>query len=149
MSFMQMAASAEGAGLMILAQPGTEDGGVGGSSGGDWDLVEFFTNGQSYAEKAGGAFLGVVGVFCLLFAAWKAFQKLTNEQSRESWGKVAGLIGLGGVLIFGGYQLIADLAEGGKDTVDNFGDNGGGAIVSQGAEVSSEIDLGGGVVARL
>lgn len=145
MSFMQMVASAQSAGTTLLAQTGADEG-----SGGEWDLIEFFTNGQSYAEKAGGAFLGVVGVFCLLFASWKTFQKLTNEQSRESWGKVAGLLGLGGVLIFGGYQLIADLAEGGKDTVDNFGDNGGGAIiVSQGADDPSVIDLGSGVVARL
>lgn len=149
MSFMQMVTSAESAGSTFLAQTGADETG-GGSSGGDWDLIEFFTNGQSYAEKAGGAFLGLVGVFCLLFAAWKAFQKLTNEQSRESWGKVIALIALGGVLLFGGYQLIADLAEGGKDTVDNFGDNGGGAItVSQGAVGPSLLDLGAGVVAQL
>ena len=147
MSWIQIAASAGSAGSTILAQPSGNTGGT--DTGGDWDLVEFFTNGQSYAEKAGGAFLGVVGVFCLLFAAWKVFQKLTNEQSRESWGKVVGLIGRGGVLLLGGYQMISDLAEGGKDTVDNFGDNGGGAIVSQGVSDPSVIDLGNGTVVRL
>lgn len=150
MSWIQIGASAGNAGSMILAQPSGNVGGTDSGSGEGWDLVEFFTNGQSYAEKAGGAFLGVVGVFCLLFASWKVFQKLTNEQSRESWGKVVGLIGLGGVLLFGGYQMISDLAEGGKDTVDNFGDNGAGAIVlSQGVSSSNAIDPGSGVSVRL
>ncbi|PZU04648.1 MAG: hypothetical protein DI630_00600 [Gordonia sp. (in: high G+C Gram-positive bacteria)] len=148
MSWIQIAASAESVGATILAQTGNEDGGD--SGGGGWDLVEFFTNGQSYAEKAGGAFLGVVGVLCLLFAGFKAFQKLTNEQSRESWAKVVGLIGLGGVLTFGGYQMLSDLAEGGKDTVDNFGDTGGSAMAAPEAHSDlTVIDLGNGVVARL
>lgn len=147
MSWIQIVASAGSVGMTLLAQP---SGDIGRSdSGGGWDLIEFFSNGQSYAEKAGGAFLGLVGVFCLLFAGWKIFQKLINEQSRESWGKIVGLFGLGGVLLFGGYQMLSDLAEGGKDTVDNFGDNGGGAIVSQGVGDPSVIDLGSGVVARL
>ncbi|WP_143542964.1 hypothetical protein [Rhodococcus sp. NCIMB 12038] len=148
MSWIQIAASAGSAGSTSLAQP---SGNVGGTdSDGGWDLVEFFANGQSYAEKAGGGFLGVVGVFCLLFAAWKVFQKLTNEQSRESWGKVVGLVGLGGVLLFGGYQMLSDLAEGGKDTVDNFGDNGGGAIVlGQSVGDPEVIDVGNGVLVRL
>lgn len=133
---------------MLLAQPSGNTGG-GGSGGGGWDLVEFFTNGQNYAEKAGGAFLGLVGVFCLLFAAWKIFQKLTNEQSRESWGKIAGLVLLGGVLLFGGYSMLSDLAEGGKDTVDNFGDNGGGALFADGAGGPVVIDLGNGVSATV
>ncbi|ADK68926.2 MULTISPECIES: hypothetical protein [Gordonia] len=143
MSWNQIAASADTAGSIVAAE---EDG-----SGGGWDLVEFFTNGQDYAEKAGGAFLGVVGVVCLLFAAWKIFQKLTNEQSRESWGKVAGLVLLGGVLLFGGYSMISDLAEGGKDTVDNFGDTGGSNAMpaSTGASDPLVIEIGDGAIARL
>lgn len=146
MSWIQIEASAESVGSTLVAAPDDE---TGGGEGG-WDLVEFFTNGQDYAEKAGGAFLGVVGVVCLLFAAWKLFQKLVNEQSRESWAKVAGLIMLGGVLVFGGYSMLSDLAEGGKDTVDNFGDTGGGAIISsQGAGGPHMINLGSGIAARL
>jgi hypothetical protein len=141
MNWIQNAASAGNTGL--IAAPEDPDG------GGGWDLVEFFTNGQSYAEKAGGGFLGVVGVFCLLFAAWKVFQKLTNEQSRESYGKIVGLIGLGGVLLFGGYQMLSDLAEGGKDTVDNFGDNGAGSILGAAVSDPSVIDIGNGTYVRL
>ena len=125
MSWIQNAASAGNTGL--IAAPEDPDG------GGGWDLVEFFTNGQSYAEKAGGGFLGVVGVFCLLFAAWKVFQKLTN----------------GGVLLFGGYQMLSDLAEGGKDTVDNFGDNGAGSILGAAVSDPSVIDIGNGTYVRL
>ncbi|MET3959842.1 putative permease [Rhodococcus sp. OAS809] len=148
MSWIQIAASAGSAVSTVLAQP---SGNVGNTdSGGGWDLIEFFTNGQSYAEKAGGAFLGLIGVICLLFGGWKAFQKLTNEQSRESWGKVIALFALGGVFLFGGYQMLSDLAEGGKDTVDNFGDNGGGAIVvSQGVGVSNVIEIGNGAHVQL
>lgn len=148
MSWIQIAASAGSTGATIVAQPSGNVGSV--DSGSGWDLVEFFTNGQSYAEKAGGAFLGVVGVFCLVFAAWKVFQKLSNDQSRESWGKAVGLLGLGGVLLFGGYQMLSDLAEGGKDTVSNFGDNGGGAIiVGQGVSGPGAIDFGNGALVQL
>lgn len=148
MSWMQYAALAGNTGPTALAQPsgnvGTTD------SGGGWDITTFFENGQNYAETAGGAFLGLIGVFCLLFAGWKVFHKLVNEQSRESWGKVIGLVALGGVLLFGGYSMLRDLAEGGKDTVENFGDTSSGTIiVGQGEGAPSVIDLGTAFPVRL
>lgn len=133
--------------IMLLAQGGTGGtGGGGGNSG--WNITTFFENGKDMAETAGGAFLGLIGVIALLVAGFKLFQKLTNEQSRESWAKIVGLIVLGGVLLYGGYAMLANLAEGGKNTIDEFGDSGGGGMAySMGAPAPAIGDVYSGTVA--
>lgn len=89
--------------------------------GGDWDLETFFTNATDYAKVAGGAFLSLVGVIGIIWGGTLLIKKLMSEQSRESWVKIVALIILGGALLFGGINLILDFAEGGKNTVENFG----------------------------
>lgn len=134
--------------IMLLAQGGTGGtGGGSGSGGGGWNITTFFENGKDTAETAGGAFLALIGVIALLVAGFKVFQKLTNEQSRESWAKIVGLVVLGGVLLYGGYAMLANLAEGGKNTIDEFGDSGGGGMAySMGAPAPAIGDAYGGTV---
>lgn len=96
----------------VLAQSGR---------GGDWDLETFFTNATEYSKVAGGAFLSLVGIIGIIWGGTLLIKKLMSEQSRESWVKIVSLIIVGGALLFGGINLILDFAEGGKNTVENFG----------------------------
>lgn len=106
----------------VLAQVGTGGGGGGGAQGGGgWDLVEFFTNGQDYAQTAMAAFLGLVGVVAIGWSAFLIVKKLSSERSQEGWPRIIGLLFVGGLALFGGWNMFSNLASGAKDTVDEFG----------------------------
>ena len=88
-----------------------------------WDLVSFFKNGTNWGSMAGGAFLGLVGLFCIVVGGVKIAKKMMNpaQNQQESWIMNIGLLIFGGALLFGGLSLLLSFAEGGKTTVQDFG----------------------------
>lgn len=106
------------AGAVILAQTGgtNNTGGNGGQS-----IVDMLTNGQDLAQKIMAALLGLLGVVAIGWAAVMIFKKLSNERAQESWMKIIGLLFLGGLMLFGGWQTFSDLAKNAKGTVDDLG----------------------------
>lgn len=114
--------AAQAAHEFLLAQTGGGGGGGGaGGTGGGWDLVEFFTNGQDYAQTAMAAFLGLAGVVAIGWSAFLIIKKLSSERSQEGWPRIIGLLFVGGLALFGGWNMFSNLASGAKDTVDEFG----------------------------
>ena len=109
-------------GAMVLAQqnPGTSN----NNGGGGWDLNEFFTNGQNYAERAGGSLLALAGTVLLIWGGVSGVKKFMSERDQTSWVKIGGMVFVGGLLIFGGIAWLMNVSSGAKDTVDNFGDTG-------------------------
>lgn len=112
---------AQAASQTLLAQVGGGGGGGTGGDSGGWDLVEFFTNGQDYAETGFAAFLGLAGVVAIGWSAFLIIKKLSSERSQESWPRIIGLLFVGGLALFGGWSMFSNLASGAKDTVDEFG----------------------------
>ena len=113
------------AGALILAQSGN-GGGDGGSGGGsNWDINSFLTNGKDYGTKIVAGVMALIGVAAIGYAAWMAFKKVTDERTQHTWGKALMALVLGGVLLFGGWKMVSNLAEGGKNTFDQFGNSGG------------------------
>lgn len=105
--------------MMNLAQGGGQ--GIQSSGGGDWDLIKLFENMTEYGQVAGGAFLSFMGLLGVIWGGTLLIKKLMSEQSRESWVKIVALLLLGGALLFSGIGLILKFAEGGKDTIEEFG----------------------------
>ena len=104
---------------MNLAQGGGQS--IQSTGGGDWDLIKLFENMTEYGQVAGGAFLSFMGLLGVIWGGTLLIKKLMSEQSRESWVKIVALLLLGGALLFSGIGLILKFAEGGKDTIEEFG----------------------------
>lgn len=111
----------------FLAQQSRGEGIQSSGGGGDWDLVTLFENMTEYGQVAGGAFLSLMGLIGVIWGATLLVKKLLSEQSRESWVKIVALLIIGGALLFSGITLVLKFAEGGRDTIEEFGT---GAIVS-------------------
>ena len=95
-----------------------------------WDLKTFFDNATDYMQTIGGAFLALIGIGGLTWGGFLLVRKLMGGQQaqQDSWFKIVALILVGGAMLFGGMTLLLNFAQGGKDTIENFG-NGGGATV--------------------
>lgn len=89
----------------------------------DWDLITFFKNGTNWGATAGGAFLALIGLVCIIIGGFKIAKKMMNPQQnqQESWVMAIGLLIFGGTLLFGGMSLLLSFARGGMDTVEGFG----------------------------
>lgn len=89
----------------------------------DWDLVNFFRNGTNWGSVAGGAFMGLIGLACIIVGGFKIAKKLMNpaQNQQESWVMNIGLLIFGGALLFGGMSLLLSFAKGGQKTVEEFG----------------------------
>lgn len=111
----------------VLAQ-----GGSGVKAEKSWDLETFFDNATDYTQTVGGAFLALIGIAGLTWGGFLLVRKLMGGQSaqQDSWFKIVALILVGGAMLFGGMTLLLNFAEGGKDTITNFG-NGGTVLVDQ------------------
>ena len=111
----------------VLAQ-----GGSGVSADNSWDLETFFNNSTDYTQTVGGAFLALIGIAGLTWGGFLLVRKLMGGQSaqQDSWFKIVALILVGGAMLFGGMTLLLNFAQGGKDTIENFG-NGSTVLADQ------------------
>lgn len=110
----------------VLAQ-----GGSGVTANDSWDLESFFNNATDYTQTIGGAFLALIGIAGLTWGGFLLVRKLMGGQQaqQDSWFKIVALILVGGAMLFGGMTLLLNFAEGGKDTIENFGSGGGATIL--------------------
>lgn len=110
----------------VLAQ-----GGSGVTANDSWDLESFFDNATDYTQTVGGAFLALIGIGGLTWGGFLLVRKLMGGQSaqQDSWFKIVALILVGGAMLFGGMTLLLNFAEGGKDTIENFGSGGGATVL--------------------
>ena len=122
----------------VLAQ-----GGSGVKAEKSWDLETFFDNATDYTQTVGGAFLALIGIAGLTWGGFLLVRKLMGGQSaqQDSWFKIVALILVGGAMLFGGMTLLLNFAEGGKDTITNFG-NGGTVLVDQINVVGAQLTHG-------
>lgn len=106
----------------VLAQ-----GGSGITADESWDLESFFNNATDYTQEIGGAFLAFIGICGLTGGGFFLVRKLFGGQTaqQDSWFKIVALILVGGAMLFGGMALLLNFAEGGKDTIENFGNGSG------------------------
>lgn len=88
----------------------------------DWDLASALTNATSYAKLVGGGFLTLMGVVGIIYGGFLLIKKLmAGQQNQDSWVKIVLLIIVGGALSVSGFSLIADIAAGGKTTIEDLG----------------------------
>lgn len=118
--------------ILATIGPVLAQGGSGVTADSSWDLKTFFDNSTDYTQTVGGAFLALIGIAGLTWGGFLLVRKLMGGQSaqQDSWFKIVALILVGGAMLFGGMTLLLNFAQGGKDTIENFG-NGGTILVDQ------------------
>lgn len=92
-----------------------------------WDLLSFLENATNYVRLAGGSALALMGTVGVIWGGVLLIKKLmATQQDQTSWGKVGGLILVGGALMVGGFSLLSTIAAGGRATIEDLG---GGAMI--------------------
>jgi len=93
---------------------------------GAWDLASALTNATAYVKLIGGGFLTLLGVVAIIYGGYLLVKKLmAGQQNQDSWIKIVILIIIGGALSVSGFSLIATIAAGGKDTIEDLGNTPG------------------------
>lgn len=87
--------------------------------------------------------IGVVMVVAAIYQIGKGF--MSGGRGQTNWAMAIGCLIVGGAIcVTGGYKLIADVAKGGKDTINSMGANSGASKVTmdKSAESDSTIIIG-------
>lgn len=94
----------------------------------DWDLISAIQNSKNYTATFGGAVVGLIGFVIIIWAVFQLALKITgSEKGRQtSWFMVIFAIVVSGAMIYGGWQLIMSVAQGGHQTINDLG---GGTIL--------------------
>lgn len=88
-----------------------------------WGLENLLTNATAKVKLWVGLFFGLVGIIAIAWGVYKFFTKLFGGPSGQqtSWLTIAVLIIAGAVVAFGGTTLVFDIAQGGKQTIEDLG----------------------------
>lgn len=92
------------------------------ASGGNWDLTSFLNNSQKQVKIWGGAFLSLVGIVGVVYAAFQIVSGLMSQGKKQvSYGSQAILLLISGALATTGLTLVMNIAAGGKKTIEDLG----------------------------
>lgn len=92
------------------------------ASGSGWDLTSFLDNAQNQVSTWGGAFLMLVGIVGVIWAAFQIVSGLMSHGKKQvSYGMNAVLLLISGALATTGLSLVMDIAAGGKKTIEDLG----------------------------
>lgn len=92
---------------------------------GAFDIGTFLQNLKSVGETWGQYLLVALGVLLIVWSGARIFKYfMAPDKFRGSM--VITIVGLlfGGALVFGGYKLMSDVAQGGKKTIEDLGNGG-------------------------
>ena len=90
----------------------------------DWDIGTFLRNATSTIKSWGGLVVILIGVVMVIAAAWKAAHGLMSHgKVQTNWAIVIILLVLGGAFMVGGFTFVANIASGGKKTLEDLGGN--------------------------
>lgn len=92
------------------------------ASGSGWDLTSFLDNAQNQVSTWGGAFLMLVGIVGVIWAAFQIVSGLMSHGKKQvSYGMNAILLLISGALATTGLSLVMDIAAGGQKTIEDLG----------------------------
>jgi len=118
-----------------MSTTGTIENAAGGTSvpslpGGAWDIISALSNAKDWGTIAGGAFITLLGLAVVIVGIVFLVKKLIgngNGGNEKGWLLIIAMIVVGGALLYGGINLVLNIAEGGKTTVEELG--GGFAVI--------------------
>lgn len=103
-----------------------------GGGGGKFDIIAFLDNAAGYLKKIGHYVMVLAGVILVIVAVVQIAKGLAGGR-QVNWVMSIACLLVGGMLIFGGWNLATSIAQVGKDTIEELG---GGQIGGAGGEVA-------------
>lgn len=98
---------------------------TGGSSGGGFDIIQFLKNGANYVKEIGHYLMVLAGVILVIVAVVQIAKGLAGGgRGQVNWVMSILCLLVGGMLIFGGWNLATSVAGMGKDTLEKLGTGG-------------------------
>lgn len=87
-----------------------------------WDLGSFLQNATSTLKTWGGYLIVLIGVVMVVWSVVMIARGLISHgKTQVSWPVAIILLILGGAFMVGGFSFVADIASGGKQTIDELG----------------------------
>lgn len=114
--------------MMRVLLDGT--GGEGGGGGtGKFDLITFLDNAAGYLKKVGHYIMVLAGVILVIVAVVQIAKGLAGGgRGQVNWVMSITCLLVGGMLIFGGWNLATGLASMGADTITELGGGTAGTV---------------------
>lgn len=87
-----------------------------------WTLDNALKSFEQFLITDGGYLLAIFGVLLILFAGYKFAKAIWGQQEKGKNATVGGIaIVVGGAMLFGGWSLFSEMANGGNTTVQQMG----------------------------
>lgn len=103
--------------------------GSGSGSGGKFDIITFLDNSAGYLKKVGHYIMVLAGVILVIVAVVQIAKGLAGGgRGQVNWVMSITCLLVGGMLIFGGWNLATNLASMGADTINELGTGSAGQV---------------------
>lgn len=103
--------------------------GGGSGSGGKFDIITFLDNSAGYLKKVGHYIMVLAGVILVIVAVVQIAKGLAGGgRGQVNWVMSITCLLVGGMLIFGGWNLATNLASMGADTINELGTGSAGQV---------------------
>ena len=87
-----------------------------------WDLGSFLQNATSTLKTWGGYLIILIGVVMVVWSVvMMARGLISHGKIQVSWPVAIILLILGGAFMVGGFSFVANIASGGKQTIEDLG----------------------------
>ena len=87
-----------------------------------WDLGSFLQNATSTLKTWGGYLIILIGVVMVVWSVVMIARGLISHgKTQTSWPVAIILLILGGAFMVGGFSFVANIASGGKRTIEDLG----------------------------
>ena len=98
---------------------------TGGGNSSNWSIANFLTNATSAIQNWGSLVIILIGVVMIIVAVYQIAKGLISHgKTQTNWAVAILLLLIGGVFMAGGFQFVANIAQGGKTTIEDLGAGG-------------------------
>lgn len=92
-----------------------------------WDFGAFLQNATNTLRTWGGYGIVLIGVVMIIIGVYQIAKGfISHGKTQTNWFIAIALLVLGGALMVGGWAWVAEIASGGKKTIDDLGNGGTG-----------------------
>lgn len=87
-----------------------------------WDLGSFLQHATETLKQWGGYLIILIGVVMVVFSVYQIAKGLISHgKTQTNWAVAIILLVLGGAFMVGGFQFVANIASGGRKTIEDLG----------------------------
>lgn len=90
-----------------------------------WDVDSALKNGLAKFKGWGNYLIMILGVVLIIYSVYRFYKAIHTDGPQEGkWAKPILALLFGGLFLFGGFEMMGIISEGGKDTIKKWGSSG-------------------------